>query len=100
MTTPKALDRVPPYFIQLPTSSRQAAIMIESFGPCLFNAHDVDGVATTKANKNEVETQLMTLSEVSKYWAAVFDTGAKAIQSHETTMLSRTSWKRPKNRRL
>ncbi len=58
------------------------------------------GVVTQKANRKAVDTQLMLVSEVLKYWAEVFDTGAKAIQSQETTMLSRQSCARPKKRRL
>ena len=55
---------------------------------------------TQNAKRNAVDSQFMLDSEVLKYWAEVFETGAKAIQSQETTMLSRHSWARPKNRRL
>ena len=100
MTTEKVLERVPPYLTQLPTKIREAEIMIESLGPCWWRDQNVNGVATTKAKRKAVESQLMTDSLVLKYVAAVSDTGAKAIQSQDTMMFNRTSWKSPKNLRL
>lgn len=100
ITTLNVLDFAPPYLIQLPTSRRQEEITMDVFGPCLLSAQNVKGVATTNANRKEVESQLMTLSVVSKYIAAVVDTGARAIQSQLTTMFKRISWNKPKKRRL
>ena len=73
---------------------------IEVFGPCLLKAQKVNGVATTKAKRNAVESQLIVLSDVPKYVAAVADTGASAIQSQETTMFDKMSCASPKKRRL
>lgn len=60
----------------------------------------MNGVATQKANRKAVESQFIFDSDVLKYWADVLLTGAKEIQSHDTTMLRSTSWARPKKRRL
>lgn len=100
MTTPKIFDLAPANLIQFPTSSRHEEMIIDVLGPCLLKAQKVNGVATTKAKRKAVDSQLIALSVVLKYAAAVLDTGANAIQSHETTILSSTSWKRPKKRLL
>ena len=91
ITTPNVFERVPPYLTQLPTRRRQAAIVMEILGPCLWSAQNVNGVAATNAKRKAVESQLMMLSVVLKYVATVSETGAKAIQSQETTMLRRIS---------
>ena len=60
---------------------RQAEIVMDNLGPCLCRAQNVNGVAATKAKRKAVDSQLITLSVVLKYVAAVSETGAKAIQS-------------------
>src|SRR5437764_12799728 len=60
----------------------------------------VTGAATQKAKRNAVESQLTSDSLRCRYWAALLDTGANEIQSHETMIFNRTSWPSPKKRRL
>lgn len=60
----------------------------------------VQGAARQKEKRNEVLNQLMAVSDVLKYSAEVLDTGENDSQSHDTTMLSRTSCANPKKRRL
>lgn len=86
MTTAKTLDFAPAYLTQLPISRKQEDITIAVFGPCLLSVQKVKGVATTNENRKAVDSQLIALSVVLKYCAAVVDTGARAIQHHETTM--------------
>lgn len=100
MTPAKLLAFVEPYLTQLPTSSSDAEVTMATLGPCLCSTQKVAGVVTQKANRNAVDTQLMLVSDVLKYCADVDDTGANAIQSHDTTMLRSTSCASPKNRRL
>lgn len=90
----------PAYLTQLPTSKKNEEITIATFGPCFLSVQKVKGVATTKENKKAVDSQLMTLCDVPKYAAAVVETGAKAIQSQETTIFRRINCPSPKNLRL
>ena len=97
ITTPKVPwpARVPAYRIQFPISSRPDDHSMDSFGP-RWRVHIVNlvesqelsiyglkrsrsytyGEATTKANKNPVDNQLIVVSLTLKYVAAVADTGA------------------------
>ena len=75
-------------------------MMMDSFGPEWWRDHIVTGDAATKAKRKVVESQLIMDSVVWKYWAEDAETGAKEIQSQETMILRRTSWARPKKRRL
>lgn len=100
ITTAKTFDLAPAYLTQFPTSKKHEEMTIDVLGPCLLRAQKVNGVATTNENKKAVDSQLMVLSVVPKYVAADVDTGARAIQSHDTTMFKRINWPRPKNLRL
>lgn len=60
----------------------------------------VKGAETQKEKRKEVLSQLMAVSDVSKYSAELLDTGEKDSQSHDTTILSSTSCDKPKKRRL
>ena len=53
------------------------------------------GDVTQKEKRKEVLSQLMAVSEMSKYSAEVVDTGEKESQHHETMMLSSSSCDNP-----
>ena len=52
------------------------------------------GLATTKAKRKPVESQLMLESETEKYCADVWEIGANVSQDQDTMMLRRASWAR------
>ena len=58
------------------------------------------GDATQNEKRKAVDSQLIADSVIEKYCAAVLETEEKDNQSQDTMILRRTSWSRPKKRRL
>lgn len=84
---PSSPAPAPAYLIQLPTSMRALAASSASL-MLRFSIQTATGLATTKAKRKPVLSQLMAPSETWKYCADVLDTGANVSQFHDTTMLS------------
>jgi hypothetical protein len=79
MTTPNMppeLEWEPAKRIQFPTRIREAAVIMDGFGP-MFRTYMTAGMANAAANMKAVLSQLTVVASVLKYRAAEPATGEK-----------------------